>query len=283
MPNDERRPGREVEHRERNDRKSQRTRDPREDRQHAPERQRGFRAEQRTSAPDRAQDQRQRRRGPPSGRHSGGPAARARRRRRRRLAAASRDGSWPTRRSATSRHSGDRDGRPDLQRRRARSRTLDPRTPSRYRARHRSSSRARLVRVAGRRSNCPASEPMARTSVPGLMPRSSAGLPGATARDDDRLPQMLPDVRRTREEVNLRCGIGREGGAGPGRPQVGSNQGDFEEDVEKREDDDGDHAPGGGGQPFEPNASGDRRIGHQDAAILVGCAPGRIVELKAVS
>ncbi len=59
MPNDERRPGREVEHRERNDRSGQRTRDPREDRQHAPERQRGFRAEQRTSAPDRAQDQRQ--------------------------------------------------------------------------------------------------------------------------------------------------------------------------------------------------------------------------------
>ena len=50
MPNDERRPGREVQHRERDDRNSQRTRDPREDRQHAPERQRGLRAEQRPAA-----------------------------------------------------------------------------------------------------------------------------------------------------------------------------------------------------------------------------------------
>jgi hypothetical protein len=58
---------------------------------------------------------------------------------------------------------------------------------------------------------------------------------------------MLPDVRRTREEGDLRCRIGRECGAGSGRPQIGSNQDDFEEDVEKREDDDGDHAPGGSG------------------------------------
>ena len=90
---------------------------------------------------------------------------------------------------------------------------------------------------------------------------------------DDRLPEMLPDVGRTREELDLRRGIGRERGAGARRPQIGSNQRDFEEDVEKREDDDGDHAPGGSGQSFESDAIGDRRVGHQDAAILVGCAP----------
>ena len=127
MPNDERRPGREVEHRERNDRNSQRTRDPREDRQHAPERQRGFRAEQRTSA------RRPRSRPAPATQR---PAVRSSLRRTSSTSApptktttCSSLPRWirPTRRSATSRHSGARAGRPDLQRRRARSRTPDRR------------------------------------------------------------------------------------------------------------------------------------------------------------
>ena len=256
MPNDERRPGREVEHRERNDRSSQRTRDPREDRQHAPERQRGLRAEQRPPAPDRAQDQRQH---AEAGRQIVTPEDQQHQR------AADEDDHLQ--------QPPEVDPGPPV----------DPRRPGTPAIEIDDSISGGVVHGPGQwtpHAEAILCSPQIRARAPGsfallvggpmiqrpsrwpgpacpvLCPAPPPDSQRATASTDDRLPEMFPDVRRTREEVDLRRGIGRECRAGARRPQIGSNQRDFEEDVEKREDDDGDHAPGGAGNRSSRMRSG---------------------------